>query len=351
MTTVYLHSDTDLFYCQEDLDLAFDLPMAGFGLPYARYGSADAPVVVVQGGISAHCRVVDWWEALVGPGRAIDTDRYQVISLDYLGGSSAITVDSTRRRIAPIDQARVTRRLLERLGITSVHAYIGASYGGMVGLALGELCSSVGNPRRSDEAARVSLEALAIIGASASPHPQATAWRSLQRRVLSWGRSCGRESEAVSLARGIGLVSYRTREELGARFAVPADALPTSSRAPIEHYLEARGQAFADSFSLEAYETLSRAIDLHRVDPSQIDVLTTVVGVTSDQLVPIEDTRGLARALPRATSIEMDSRYGHDAFLKEPEQLGPIFRRVLSASRSKCAASLSNSEWEARHVG
>ena len=295
-----------------------------YQLGFERVGSAHAPVVIVQGGITSSCHVLahsrdprrGWWNDLVGEGSAVDTSHYRVLSLDYLGGVGASSGPG-EHPITSTDQARATVALLDHLGIDRVHAFVGSSYGGMVGLALAAQW-----PGR--------LERLVVIGAAHRSHPMATAWRSLQRRVLRLGIEQGCAKEALSVARGMGMTSYRSEAEFAERFSGPPlwrDGRPVF---PVEAYLEARGDDFRGSFDCQALHCLSQAIDLHDIDPETIRTPTTVVGVTSDRLVPIHDCEELARRIAaRVRYHRIDSHHGHDAFLKESGQLAPILREAL----------------------
>ena len=98
----------------------------------------------------------------------------------------------------------------------------------------------------------------------------------------------------------------------------------------MEAYLNARGEDFAERFPPETFLCLSQAIDLHRIDPALVQVPTTLVGVTSDQLVPISQMRELSERITAPCNLfELDSIYGHDAFLKEVEALRPTLARAL----------------------
>ncbi|MCC6631877.1 MAG: homoserine O-succinyltransferase, partial [Gammaproteobacteria bacterium] len=95
---------------------------------------------------------------------------------------------------------------------------------------------------------------------------------------------------------------------------------------PVEEYLQARGRDYAARNRPESFICLSESIDLHQVNATRIPVRTEVVAVREDQLVPIADMRALTARLPDARLHEFSSLLGHDAFLKEAEQL----RAVLS---------------------
>jgi homoserine O-acetyltransferase/O-succinyltransferase len=293
-------------------------------------GPANAPVVCALGGISSNRRVFDldeprqgWWSEVVGPGQALDAGRFRVLSFDYLGGSAETTGPASGSSgfpsISTYDQAELLVRLLNNLGIKSIRAIVGGSYGGMVALAFGE--------RYPERVSR-----LIVIGAADRTHPMATAWRSVQRRILQFAVECGRPKEGLQLARALAMATYRSAEEFEARFdGAPARAEERFSF-PVEQYLFARGSDFAEKHKPEAIVGLSESIDLHRVEAARIFVPTTIVAIREDQLVPLSDLRGLAARLPVARLHEISSIYGHDAFLKESDQLRGIFSVVLGGA-------------------
>jgi homoserine O-acetyltransferase/O-succinyltransferase len=317
--------------------------LSGIRIAWRLAGPANAPVVCALGGISANRRVFGtedlapgsagprpgWWSEVVGPGRALDAERFRVLSFDYLGGSAETTGPASTNatpgsptafpNISTYDQAELLVRLLNNLGLKSLRAIIGGSYGGMVALAFGERY-----PERVSQ--------LVVIGAADRTHPMATAWRSVQRQILRFSIECGRPKEGLKLARALAMSTYRSAEEFEARFnGTPAR---DSERYvfPVEQYIFARGNDFADKHSAEAILCLSESIDLHRVDAARIFVPTSIVAVREDQLVPLADLRGLAARLPAARLHEISSIYGHDAFLKESDQLRGIFAAALGGA-------------------
>jgi homoserine O-acetyltransferase len=315
-------------------------------LAWRMAGAVHLPLVLAIGGISGHRRVFDeqqpaagWWHEVVGPGRALDTTRLRVLGIDYLGGSgassgpppgSAFGQESRQGEgdqsaaamgspagepppsIASVDQAAAIVQLLDHLGVAQLRAVVGASYGAMVALALGE--------RWPARVARL----VAISGADRA-HPMATAWRTVQRRSVRFAQQQGAPAEGLELARALAMATYRSPEEFVARFAAEPRRVNGRFVFPVEEYLFARGRAYAAQYRPESFLCLSESIDLHRVDAARITVPTTVVGVREDQLVPIEDMRALAARLPEARLHEISSPNGHDAFLKEPGQLRPAF--------------------------
>ena len=297
------------------------------GVAYEIVGPVGAPVVAVLGGISANRHVTanaldpqpGWWEEAVGAGRAIDTTRFLVISVDYVSTFRDSGTVTTR------DQADALASALDQARIRSLHAIVGASYGGMVALAFG-----AAYPTR--------CRRLIVISAAHESDPLATALRHLQRRVIELGANIGRERDALTIARGIAMTSYLTPNYFKERFS---DCEPIDSRAiedRIGNYLRKKGEDFADSWTSEKYNALSLSLDLHRVRPEDIAVPTTVIGVSSDRLVPIEQSRQLVNRLSGpAQLIEIDSAFGHDAFLGDADRVTPFIEELLNVERGLTA--------------
>lgn len=312
-------------------DLAVKVP-AGFRLengdtlPQAEvkarlHGRAGAPLVAVAGGISAgRCPHVTpqgdrgWWAEFVRPGGPIDLDRLQVLAFDF--APEAAAAPDRPLTITTFDQARLLALVLDQIGAARLAAFIGSSYGGMVGLAFAELF-----PER--------LDRLVVLCAAHRSHPMTTALRGVQRRILSLAADAGRPEEGVALARELALTTYRSADEFAARFddAAPAEA---GGLYPVCEYLTSRGRAYAGATSVSRWISLSDSMDRHRVTPERIVTSTTLIGFTTDRLVPIEDLRELAARLPQLERLyEIPSVYGHDGFLKEVVALNPLLRSTL----------------------
>ena len=121
-----------------------------------------------------------------------------------------------------------------------------------------------------------------------------------------------------------------SHREFRQRFSSEPEERDGKFHFPVEAYLHARGEDFANRFPPETFLCLSQAIDLHSVDPAAVAVPTTLVGVTSDQLVPLSQMRELAAGITAPCNlVELESIFGHDAFLKEVEALRPILVRAL----------------------
>lgn len=285
-------------------------------------GPERAPLVVALGGISADAHVTSneadrrdgWWENTVGGGRAVDTTRYRVLGIDY-----ADDVDAGARpseSVSTHDQADAIVRVLDAIGVRRAHAVIGASYGGMVALALAE--------RHPHRVAR-----LVVISAAHESHPMSTALRAMQRRIVQLGIETGRGRDALVIARGVAMTTYRTATEFGDRF--PASRGAGETEFEVERYLVHCGERFASVFSPERFLALSLSTDLHEVVPEDIAVPATFIAAEGDTLVPRDQMIELsARYGAPNRLVHVHTIYGHDAFLLEPAKIGSVVAEALS---------------------
>jgi homoserine O-acetyltransferase/O-succinyltransferase len=277
------------------------VPFAGSALelpPHEVIGATDSPVVIALGGISADRHVRSWWSDVTGAGRALDTDRYRLVGVDFLDAGTTH------------DQADAVAAVLDELEVSRAHGFVGASYGGMVALAFAEKY-----PER--------LERLIVFGAAHRPHAMTTALRVIQRRIVELGWETGRARDALVLARALAVTTYRSPQEFAQRFATPED---------VEQYLVHQGEKFAERFSPARFLALSLSADLHRVDPSRITARTTLVAAEGDMNVPREQLEELSRLLGGPSRlVDLPSSKGHDAFLTEPHTVSRILTEALES--------------------
>ncbi|MGH8106543.1 MAG: homoserine O-succinyltransferase MetX, partial [Arenimonas sp.] len=292
-------------------------------IAYEWQGNPNAPVIIVAGGISANRHVSlsteylerGWWEAQVGPGQAIDTQRFRILAINWLGsdGDLDVAIDSA-------DQADAIAATLDHLNIKIAFAFIGASYGAMVGLQFS-----------ARHGAR--LEKLIAISGADSAHPYSSAWRALQRNIVRLNRDSENQTAALSLARQLAMLSYRTPEEFAARFDSPVQIENEIVRSPAENYLEVCGNKYAAKTDATAFLRLSESIDLHQVNPEDIKTPTTLVAIEEDRLVPVETLARLEQKLGvRCRLKRIHSVFGHDAFLVESVQIAEILSEALHRS-------------------
>ncbi|MFC0682728.1 homoserine O-succinyltransferase [Lysobacter korlensis] len=314
-----------------EVELVLDLRHAGRRSVTLRYewaGDAAQPAVFVAGGISAHRHLAandrfaepGWWQAQVGEGRALDPQTHCLLSFDWLGADGALDVV-----IDPADQADAIAALLDALGVEALHAFVGSSYGAMVGLQF-----AARHPAR--------LHQLVAISGTHRAHPYASAWRALQRRAVALGALQCDESHGLALARQLAILSYRTPEEFDARFD-SVEVAHGRVRVGAEDYLDHCGAKYASNTPPVAFLRLSESIDLQSLEPESINVAVTVVAVEQDRLVPVADARALAQRLRGETRLcVLDSAYGHDAFLKEVDAIGAVLRECLIDANPEVSA-------------
>ncbi len=286
-------------------------------------GNPNAPVIIVAGGISANRHVSlsteypgrGWWEAQVGPGRSIDTNRFRILAINWLGsdGSLDVAIDSA-------DQADAIAATLDHLNIKKAFAFVGASYGAMVGLQFSARHGAC-------------LEKLIAISGADCAHPYSSAWRALQRNIVRLNRNGENETAALSLARQLAMLSYRTPEEFAERFATPVQLENDIARSPAENYLEVCGNKYAAITNTTAFLRLSESIDLHQVNADQIKTPTTLVAIEEDRLVPVETLVTLEQKIGARCQLKrIHSVFGHDAFLVESVQIAEIVSEALHHS-------------------
>lgn len=281
------------------------------------HGDPATPAIIASGGISAGRVVADaagekgWWRDIVREAGAIDLKKFCVIGFDFLPNSA-----ETARTISSRDQARSLAIALNKINIGRLRAFVGASYGGMVALAFAEEFQE-------------RIERLCVISAADQPHPAATALRGVQRRIVEFARRAGAGEEGVSLARQLAMITYRTPEEFAARFShVPGEA--AGDPYEVCHYLISRGDAYR--MAPERYVTLSDSIDRHAVDAAKIRAPSLFIAAASDRLVPAADIARTA-AVANGRFVEIQSLYGHDAFLKEASSIGPIIKSFIEETQ------------------
>jgi homoserine O-acetyltransferase len=126
------------------------------------------------------------------------------------------------------------------------------------------------------------------------------------------------------------MTTYRSEREFAERCATAPVFRDGRYRFGEEDWLEAAGASFSQRFAPDRFLALSESIDLHAVAPEDVRVPTTLIGFSSDRLVPLSDLCELQRRCGAPAPLHViDSRYGHDAFLKEPDKIGPLIADAL----------------------
>ncbi len=294
-----------------------------------------------------------WWEAMIGPARPIDTNKYLVICINSLGSCFGSTGPASINPLTgkhyrldfPVltveDIATAGQRVVEGLNLTTLHAVVGASMGGMTALAHNLLFPEV-------------AQALVCISSAARALPYSIALRSLQREIIrnddTWDTGQysfdAPPSNGMRLARKLGMMTYRSAREFEQRFGRERISEERQSDDPfgldfeVESYLDAHANKFIGTFDANCYLYLSRAMDLFDAADhgGSLDIALShvgasralVVGVETDILFPIEQQREMAEGLAAGRSMQevtfesLPSLQGHDAFLVDMDRFRPI---------------------------
>ncbi|RFA20303.1 homoserine O-acetyltransferase MetX [Subtercola boreus] len=297
-----------------------------------------------------------WWGGIVGPGLALDTDRYFVVAQNMLGscqgstGPASLAPDGeewgSRFPYTSIrDHVRAQEKVMQQLGIRCWAAVVGGSMGGMQVLEWGAIF-----PDR--------VEKLAMIAAPPVSSADQIALNSVQIEAIRadplfahggyYNRGDGEGPHSgLALARRMALLNYRSPTELNDRFERSWQSgispLGQNGRFAVESYLDFHGNKFTRRFDANAYITLVEAMNSHDVGRGRGGVLealrtvtatSLVIGIDSDRLFPVEDQQVIARHIP--ANIDGDeakvisSRFGHDGFLIEDDLVSAELRRLLA---------------------
>jgi homoserine O-acetyltransferase len=298
-----------------------------------------------------------WWNGFVGPGMALDTDRYFVVCVNCLGGCQGSTGPASphpatgRPRASgfPVvsirDMVRTQAAVANHLGVDRWLAVVGGSMGGMQVLEWGVMY-----PDR--------VRALVPIATAAAASAHQIGWWSSGRRAIRLDpRWRGGEyydaadgdgpHEGLGTARHMSMMTFRSDDVFSERFGrevvEPIDGFSLWQRFQVERYLEYQGDKLVRRFDANSYLVLTKAMDLHDLARgrggldaafARLRAPVLSVGVNSDILYPAHQARQIVelagRAGLRAEYAELDSPHGHDAFLIELEPLGEIVTKFLA---------------------
>lgn len=362
----------------DDARRYFDLPspfamkrggrLHGARLAYETWGTLTAArdnAVLILTGLSPSAHAASstedpspgWWEAIIGPGKALDTCRWFVICVNALGSCKGSTgpasIDPASGapyrldfpELALEDVANAAHALAQGLGIGQLACLIGCSMGGM-----GALAYMLLHPD--------SVRAHISISTAPQAQPFAIAIRSLQREAIrldpNWDE--GRYDDAhypehgMQIARKLGVITYRSAIEWGGRFGrIRLDAErreddPFGFEFQVESYLEGHARRFARSYDPNSYLYLSRASDwFDMAEYGAGDVLAglrrirveraLVIGVDTDILFPLQQQQQIAEGLTASGAavefVALDSPQGHDAFLVDTARFGAAIAHFM----------------------
>jgi homoserine O-acetyltransferase len=361
--------ETQCYRIPEEIVLEHGDRLSGVNVAYETYGKINnekSNAILVchalsgdahAGGWHREDEKPGWWDIIIGPGKALDTDKFFVICSNVLGGCKGTTGPSSINSktgkpygldfpfITVKDMVNVQKMLLDHLDIDKLFAVVGGSFGGMQVL---QWCVSYPDMVR-----------LAVpIATSAYSSPQQIAFNEVGRRAITsdpdWisGNYYGRTPPArgLSLARMIGHITYLSDESMHQKFGRKLQDKSeygfdfTSLDFQVESYLSYHGDAFVKRFDANSYLYITKAIDYFDLTKKgslslaealkSVKAKFLVISISSDWLYPPYQCKEIAEALS-ANDIDVRhctvrSNYGHDAFLLESGQMNYTMGNFLS---------------------
>ncbi|MGX4734835.1 homoserine O-acetyltransferase MetX [Kitasatospora griseola] len=350
------------------LDLEADGTLPGGRLAYETWGSltpdgSNAVLVLhaltgdshLAGPAGAGHPTAGWWDELVGPGRALDTDRWFVVAPNVLGGCQGSTGPASAAPdgrswggrfpfLTQRDQVAAEALLADALGVTRWALVVGGSMGGMRALEW-----AVTHPHRVGAllvlATTAAASAEQIAHASAQLHAIRTdpGWHGGDYHHLPPGAG---PHHGLGLARRLAQITYRSESELATRFGRTPQAGEhpwRGGRFAVESYLDHHASKLAHRFDAGSYVVLNEAMNAHDLGRGRggtaaalrrVSAPALVAAVDSDRLYPPTQQAELAAHLPHADALRViSSRYGHDGFLLETEQVAPLLAELLPGGR------------------
>jgi len=346
---------TEVASCTFDrLELDSGATLAPVEVAYETYGKLNAArsnAILIVHAFSGDAHAAGeggWWSAMIGPGKAFDTDKYFVICSNVLGGCRGTTGPGsinpetgcpwamTFPQVSVADMVRLQKMLIDRLGIDRLLTVSGGSMGGMQALEW-----AATNPDR--------VASAIPIATTARHSAQQIAFNEVGRQAImadpDWnngnyygGRLPGR---GLGVARMVGHITYMSDESMREKFG---RKLRTPDQFEVESYLTYRGYKFVDRFDPNSYIYITRAMDTF--DLTQRGSLPTLfeaikarfllISFTSDWLYPPYQSLEIVKAL-RGRNCDvaycnLDTRYGHDSFLVEVEQQTEVVRGFLAST-------------------
>lgn len=294
-----------------------------------------------------------WWRGLIGPGRWIDTDEYYIVTMNVLGGCSGSTgptsINPRTDKPYAADFPQVTIRDmvkaqyfgLRHMGISGVHAVIGGSMGGMQALEWAIMYPFF-------------AKKIVPIAASLQFSPMGIAYNDIARQAImndpEWQDgyyNVGKgPKQGLSIARMVGMVTYRTEALFQERFARKLqhgqNVTDEDALFEVESYIQYQGEKLTKRFDANSYLRLLKSMDTHDIGRGRGGIVKAlkriraeafVVGIREDVLFPVTLQRDMHEQLTRlglrSEWVEISSIYGHDAFLVDFDQWGERLRNFL----------------------
>ena len=331
-----------------DLTLESGEVLPDITIAYQTWGQLNADrnnAILVNHALTGWSDVPGWWPSIVGPGLALDSNKYFIICPNVIGGCQGSTGPSSlapdgkrwgsRFPVITIrDMVAAELRVTDLLDIKSYVLAVGPSLGGMRSLEWA-----------IDHSDRV--EAICTIGSSAVATGDQIGGASIQIRAIKSDRYFNGgdyyeqeigPTEGMGIARRIAHLTYRTESEMDVRFGRELQGDETG-RYAIESYLDHQALKLARRFDAHTYIALTEAMNSHDVGRGRggvaaalgaITIPVSVISIDTDRLFPLRLQEEIVELTPSARPLEtISSPFGHDGFLIEVESMGDLLRKAL----------------------
>ncbi|MCW3071961.1 MAG: metX [Bacteroidetes bacterium] len=323
------------FTYREPIRLESGQLLASLDVVYHTYGQLNADksnIVWFCHALTANSDVADWWDSLVGEGKRYDPSRYFIICANIMGscyGSSgplSVSTEtgkpyfSTFPQVTVRDMVQAHIILRKHLQIEKIQTVVGGSMGGYQALEWVLMEPQV-------------FDKMVLVATS----PQESAWgiaiHTAQRLAIeadpTWKEMSPNAGAAgLKAARAIGMLTYRN---YSAFVKTQTDDEHKLDHFKASSYIHYQGEKLVKRFNVFSYWILGKAMDSHNIARNRgaveevlksIKVKTIIIGISSDQLCPVNEQKFMAKHIPDSTFVEIDSPFGHDGFLIEGKLIG-----------------------------
>lgn len=306
-------------------------------LAYEHQGKKDAPAILVCHALTGDQFAIGtdehpgWWSGLVGPGKAVDTDKFQVITFNVLGGcngstgplstdpATGIPYRASFPELTIRDMVRAEYAALQTLGINHLSAVIGGSLGGMKALEWGHLYPEF-------------VEKIMPLAVTPAYSDYGIAFNHIGIQAIEndaeyngGNYPSDANLKGLQLARMAGMVTYRSGQMFNQRFS----RCHNQTQFEVQSYLNYQGEKLAGRFDANSYLILLKAMNTHDVSEKRLDVNIFSLSFTKDLLYPSELMVPWLQKMPNASWEIIETEFGHDGFLVEFEKWGPYIQRQL----------------------
>jgi homoserine O-acetyltransferase/O-succinyltransferase len=327
----------------QSIELENGISLPGYHLAYTTYGALNKSgdnVIWVFHALTANSDPAEWWPGLVGKGKLFDPSRYFIVCVNMPGscygsiGPLELSQDTAEPYYHDFplfttrDMIRAYQPLRKFLGIRKIFVGIGGSMGGQQLLEW-----AIEEPEL--------FENILPIATNARHSAWGIAFNASQRFCIesdpTWkNRNPHAGLSGMKVARGIALISYRHYDTYS--YTQSEDSFEKMDSFKSESYQRYQGEKLAKRFNAFSYFRLSQAMDAHNTGRGRhgldnslkmITAKTMVIGISSDILFPVLEQQFLAEHIPGAHLKVIDSKYGHDGFLLEFEQIEELIKEFL----------------------